>query len=96
VAESDDVSAVYAAFIEKELVDQRASKASMEQRCIAVVSTSGILVTVLFGFAAIARKSDGLHVPPSARSWFCLALGGFVVAAVTTSGTIPRGSRVGV
>jgi hypothetical protein len=64
VAESDDAGAVYADFIETELVDQRASKASTEQRCIAVVSTSGILVTVLFGFAAIARKSYGLHIPP--------------------------------
>jgi hypothetical protein len=93
LAESD-YGEVYADFIEKELDDQRVSKASMEQRCIAVVSTSGILVTLLFGFAAIARKSDQFRIPASARNWFYLALGGFVIAAVAgLLGNSPRTYR---
>jgi Kef-type K+ transport system membrane component KefB len=81
----------YAAFIEKELEDQRASKASIEQRGVAVVSTTGILVTLLFGFSAIARDSEKLDVPSSAHLWFYLALAAFVIAAsLALLANIPR------
>ncbi|MFL5924558.1 MAG: hypothetical protein ACJ743_09985 [Gaiellaceae bacterium] len=94
MAQRDDDGEAYAVFIEKELADQRASKTSMEQRCIAVVSTSGVLVTLLFGFAAIARKSSEFQVPDSARLWFYLALGSFVIAAVAgLVGNSPRKYR---
>lgn len=56
--------------------------------------TSGILITLLFGFAAIARKSDQFQVPESARPWFYLALGAFVIAAVAgLAGNSPRKYR---
>src|SRR5438876_2404695 len=51
---AEDAGSVYADFIEKELDDQRASKTSMEQRAVAVVTTAGVLVTLLFGFASLA------------------------------------------
>jgi hypothetical protein len=63
----------YADFIEEELVDQRASKASLEQRGLAVVSTSGVLVAILFGFTTIASDGSALDIPSSARLWFYLA-----------------------
>jgi hypothetical protein len=82
----------YADFIEKELVDQRASKASLEQRGLAVVSTSGVLVAVLFGFTTIARDSSALDIPSSARLWFYMALGAFALAATLSLAVItPRG-----
>jgi hypothetical protein len=82
----------YADFIEKELVDQRASKASLEQRGLAVVSTSGVLVAVLFGFTTIARDGRALDIPASARLWFYVALGAFAVAAAFALAVmIPRG-----
>lgn len=72
---------VYASFVERELEDQRASKASIEQRGIAVVTTSGILVTLLFGLAALVTESENFVVPEKSRPWLYLALLGFVVAA---------------
>lgn len=80
---TEDAGSVYADFIEKELDDQRASKTSMEQRAVAVATTSGVLVTLLLGFTSISRKQDGgLHIPSSAHLWFYLALGALVVAVV--------------
>src|SRR2546427_71248 len=79
---AEDAGSVYADFIEKELDDQRASKPSMEQRALAVVTTAGVLVTLLFGFASLAKKKDGFHIPSSAHLWFYLALGALVVAVV--------------
>jgi hypothetical protein len=82
----------YADFIEKELVDQRASKASLEQRGLAVVSTSGVLVAILFGFSTIARDRSALDIPSSARLWFYIALGAFALAATLSLAVIiPRG-----
>jgi hypothetical protein len=88
---SDD-GGVYADFIEKELEDQRASKTSMEQRSVAVVTTVGVLVTVLFGFVTLKRNSKApFHIPHSARLWFYGALVAFVAAVISSLAvTMPR------
>ena len=41
-----------------------------------------MLVALLFGFTAIARRSADLEIPSSARLWFYAGLGAFTVAAV--------------
>jgi hypothetical protein len=71
---------IYADFIEDELADQRSSKRSLEQRGLAVVSASGVLVALLFGFTTIARRTTAIHLSSSARIWFYLALGAFAFA----------------
>jgi hypothetical protein len=64
-------------------VDLRENRTSLEQRGVAVVSTSGILVALLFGFSTIARRSADIHIAQSARLWFYLALRAFALATAT-------------
>jgi hypothetical protein len=72
---------VYADFIEKELADHRAAKAALEQRGVGVVTTAGVLVTLLFGLAAIVTKREDFQLPNDAAPWLFAALGLFVCAA---------------
>jgi hypothetical protein len=74
---------IYADFIEKELTDLRSSKTSLEQRALAVVSASGVVIALLFGFATIGRQSSDVEIPSSARIFFYLALGAFALAVVS-------------
>jgi hypothetical protein len=71
----------YADFIERELVDLRAVTRSLEQRGLAVVSASGVLVALLFGFTAVAGGRAELNIPSSAHPWFYAGLVLFAVAA---------------
>lgn len=48
---------VYGEFIKDELEVQDKRKASFEQRGLAVITTSGVLVTLLFALAALSTKS---------------------------------------
>jgi hypothetical protein len=74
---------IYADFL-KSLVDAEASrKASLEQRGIAVITTSGILVTLLYGLATITTSSKTLHLPPGSIDWLKASSVMFVLAAVT-------------
>lgn len=49
-------TSVYSDFLAGELAAQDARKASFEQRGIAVVTTAGTLVTLLFGLAALSTS----------------------------------------
>jgi hypothetical protein len=51
-------TAVYDEYLKEELARQEARKASFEQRGLAVVTTAGTLVTLLFGLSAIATASS--------------------------------------
>lgn len=73
--------AAYGAFIASELDDLRALKASLEQRALAVVTTSGILVTLLFGLASVVTSRKNYTLPAAARPALVAALAAFVVAA---------------
>lgn len=71
-----------ASFIESELAAEESRKDSIEQRGSAVISTSGALVTVLFGLAAVVTGQDK-YTPPDVALWaILLALVLFVMAAV--------------
>jgi hypothetical protein len=73
---------IYGAFVDAELRAQDARKGSFEQRGVAVVTTSGVLVTLLFGLAGLSTKADARFViPHSARLWLLAALVAFVIAA---------------
>jgi hypothetical protein len=67
-------------FIAAELEVERSRKASFESRGFAVITTSGVLVTLLFGLAALvtSRKS---FIPPDSVRWLLSAAAGFFVAA---------------
>jgi hypothetical protein len=75
-------SEVYAPLIAAELAELRAVKASFEARAVAVITTSGVLVTLLFGMAALQTGRENFALPESTRPALFIALALFVVAAV--------------
>jgi hypothetical protein len=78
----DDAGVEYAALLESELADARANKASLEQRAIALVSTSGVLVTALFGLVAFLTNSETFRLPHDAKPPLYVALGLFAFAGL--------------
>jgi hypothetical protein len=72
----------YAALVEKELDDQRASKGSIEQRALAVVSTSGVLVALLLGLATLTTSGETIELPDAARLPLYVAVGAFAAATL--------------
>lgn len=71
----------YGALIDAQLREERALKASVEARATAVITSSGVLVTLLFGFRAlIPDTADPLGDP--ARWLIAGSLLAFVAAAV--------------
>lgn len=74
---------IYAAVINYELEQERARRTSLEQRAIAVVTSSGVLVSLIFGFGALVKGQGATpRLPAEARVLLALALLAFVTAAV--------------
>jgi hypothetical protein len=78
---------LYADFISKQLDEEEKRRTSLEQRGISVISTSGALVTLLFGLAALVTGRQGFELPGSARAMLFVALGFFFVAALLAIAT---------
>ena len=92
---SDDQTtgrALYAEYIKEQLDAQEARKVSLEQRGLAVISTSGVLVTLLFGLTALSvRREDTFVIPDTAAAFLVAALVFFVLAALSAIITnLPR------
>lgn len=79
---SDGAAEEYAAFVAELLASQEARKSSIEQRGVAVITTSGALVTALFALVALLTKSNGYTLPKSAHGWLGIALVLFAAAGV--------------
>ena len=56
-----------AALIARELENSRTAMASVQARGLAVISTSGTLVTLLFGLSALATKAPNVTLTASTR-----------------------------
>jgi hypothetical protein len=80
-------STLYANFIAKQLEGEDNRRASLEQRGISVISTSGALVTLLFGLAALVTERKDFVLSGSARTMLFVALGFFVVASLLAIAT---------
>ena len=75
--------ALYADYIKQQIDAQEARKSSLEQRGLAVISTSGALVTLLFGLTALTVKRGAtFDLPETSSTFLVFALIGFVVAAL--------------
>ena len=74
--------AIYADYIREQLAGQEARKTSLEQRGLSVVTTSGALVTLLFGLTTLAVERESFTLPGASRALLVGALVFFVVAAV--------------
>jgi hypothetical protein len=76
-------ASVYSDFLAGELAVQNARKASFEQRGIAVVTTAGTLVTLLFGLAALSTSvAKAEQLSGSTKTALAYALVLFVVSAI--------------
>jgi hypothetical protein len=73
---------VYAPLVENQLEEERARKTSLEQRGVAVISTSGVLVSFLFGLAAVVTNAKNFDLPGAARVLLVVTVALFVLAAV--------------
>jgi hypothetical protein len=76
--------AEYNKLVKQELADEDARKASLEQRGLAVITTSGVLVTLLFALGALSTKRAAtLNLDPGAAIALAVALVLFVLAAIS-------------
>ncbi|MEU4574664.1 hypothetical protein [Nonomuraea sp. NPDC023979] len=73
----------YHALLIDQLADERAKKNSFEQRGIAVISTSGTLVTITLGFVALATRTQTYVLGATVVVLLVVALAGLILAAVT-------------
>jgi hypothetical protein len=73
---------VYAAYVAAQVASQEERKRSFEQRGLAVITTSGVLVSLLFGLTAVLTGTAGYHLPQASRGWILAALACFVAAAI--------------
>ena len=80
---SDDVAGpVIAQLIAKEAERTQAATASIQSRGLAVISSSGTLVTLLFGLSALATNVDGFALTAATKVPLILAAILLVLAAV--------------
>jgi hypothetical protein len=78
----DRGSTVYAAFISEQLSRQDTRKASLEQRGISVVTSSGTFVSLLFALVAVLTGAEDFELPSDAQPWLLAAATAFVLAGI--------------
>src|SRR5204863_5652630 len=69
-ASEEPGSSVLLDYLNDQLARQDARKVSLEQRALAVITTSGALVTLLFGLAALSSKRAATFTLPGSASVF--------------------------
>lgn len=72
---------MYFEYIARLVGDQEARKASIESRGLSVVTTSGGLVSLLFGLVAVVTKAEGFDLPTATHGPLTAGLLLFVGAA---------------
>ena len=78
---SEELSgSVYEKYVESALEYEKDRKASLEQRGVAVVTSSAVLVTLIFGFATFAAGKGNIDPGPAPRTLLAVGLAGFLVA----------------
>lgn len=76
-------SSLYADYIGDQITLEDMRKSSLEARGVTVITTSGALATLLFGVAALAKKSQrDFLLPTASHEWIKWALILFTSAAV--------------
>jgi hypothetical protein len=80
-ADTETVGAALAGYLDGEMTAERAKKGSLESRALAVISSSGTLVTLLFGLAAVITKATSYA--PSTATLVLLAIAAGLFAAAS-------------
>lgn len=78
----DFAGSAYEALIKEQLAEERSRKQSLEQRGLAVVTSSGTMVTLLFAIGAVATKTTAFELPLASKIVFTVALVAFAAAGV--------------
>jgi hypothetical protein len=81
VSNTELAGPVIADFITKQIEDARASTSSLQSRGLAVISSCGTLVALLFGLCALATKAQNFTLPTSTKLPLFLAAIFLVLAA---------------
>lgn len=71
----------FAAYVSEQLEAEEKRRTSLEARGLAVITTSGTVVTLLLALAALVTKSQDFQLPESAQPWVITAVVSFVAAA---------------
>jgi len=79
---ADRGSTIYSEYLQEQLAGEDARKESIEKRGLAVITTSGTIVSLLFGLVAVLTGADKYTLPSGAEPWLGAALGAFVLAAL--------------
>lgn len=79
--DEDRAGTVFAAFFDSELTEERARRAFLDARGGAVLTTSGALVTLLFGLGSFVVSVEGFEPSTAAVALLGLTLVAFVLAA---------------
>jgi hypothetical protein len=79
---ADDVGTVLGALAKDQLDDERQAAGSLAQRAAIVISTSGTLVTLLLGAAALVTRTQSFTVPHSVLIEAAIAVILLIVAAL--------------
>lgn len=87
--EQDTVSgsAIWTDYIDQQVAREDARQDSIEKRGLAVITSAGVLGTLLFGIAAFSSNGGHLHLPHSAKLALTVGMVGFLLAAVAAIGT---------
>ena len=77
--------------MDTELRQARDRAASLDQRAMAIITTSGVLVSLAFGFGTLIRGKQITSLPLAPKILLSLALMSFVAAAIAALVTVmPR------
>jgi hypothetical protein len=71
---------IYATYIKSLLDHEQDRKSALESKASAVITTSGALVTLLFGLVAVVTKVTSFELPQNSRDWLIAAVLLFVIA----------------
>jgi hypothetical protein len=94
-ADAAQAGPLIADLISKELDTEQAVTGSLQSRGLAVISSAGTLVTLLFGLSAVATTAQHFKLPAAAKPPLYAAAVLLVAAAVAGIVTnAPRGSKV--
>jgi hypothetical protein len=78
---------VYADFLKEQLAAEETRKTSLEQRGLAVITSSGILATLSFGSLALVKRGDRIPLPGPSTVLLVAGAVAFLVAAVLALAT---------
>ncbi len=80
-------SLLYEDFLGEQIAAEERRKDTVEQRGLAVITTSGSLVTLLFGLSTYLPRDSRFAVPATARGLLTTAMVGFLLACVLALAT---------